>query len=96
VVPVDVRVATFEVPVAIVHGSRPRPRLSVTAGIHGAECVSMAALREVVLGLDPSAFAGSLVAALTASPAAFAARTIYVNPLDGLNLNRRFPGDRVA
>jgi predicted deacylase len=65
----------------------------VTAGIHGAEYVSIAALREVVLGLDPSAVTGSLVAVLTASPAAFAARSIYVNPLDGLNLNRQFPGD---
>ena len=94
VVPVDVGAATLEVPVAIVHGSRPGPRVAVTAGIHGAEYVSIAALREVVLGLDPSAVTGSLVAVLTASPAAFAARSIYVNPLDGLNLNRQFPGDR--
>ena len=94
VVPVDVGTSTLEVPVAIVHGSRPGPRVSVTAGIHGAEYVSIAALREVVLGLDPSTVTGSLVAVLTASPAAFAARTIYVNPLDGLNLNRQFPGDR--
>jgi len=93
VVHVDVGMATLEVPVAIVNGSRPGPRVSVTAGIHGAEYVSIAALREVVLGLDPSAVAGSLVAVLTASPAAFAARTIYLNPLDGLNLNRQFPGD---
>src|SRR6185369_12991213 len=72
-VPVDVGTATLEVPVAIVHGSRPGPRVSVTAGIHGAEYVSIAALREVVLGLDPSIVTGSL---------------------DGLNLNRQFPGDR--
>jgi uncharacterized protein len=94
IVPVDVGMATLEVPVAIVHGSRPGPRVAVTAGIHGAEYVSIAALREVVLGLDPAAVTGSLVAVLTASPAAFAARTIYVNPLDGLNLNRQFPGDK--
>lgn len=93
IMPVDVGVATLEVPVAIVHGSRPGPRVAVTAGIHGAEYVSIAALREVVIGLDPAAVTGSLVAVLTASPAAFAARAIYVNPLDGLNLNRQFPGD---
>jgi len=67
--------------------------VAVTAGIHGAEYVSIVALREVVLGLDPLAVTGSIVAVLTASPAAFAARSIYVNPLDGLNLNRQFPGD---
>ena len=93
VVPVDVGIAILEVPVAIVHGSRPGPRVAVTAGIHGAEYVSIAALREVVLDLDADAVTGSLVAVLTANPAAFAARTIYLNPLDGLNLNRHFPGD---
>ena len=93
IVPVDVGTATLEVPVAIVHGARPGPRGAVTAGIHGAEYVSIAALREVVIGLDPADVSGSLVAVLTASPASFAARSIYVNPLDGLNLNRQFPGD---
>src|SRR5262245_14802357 len=92
-VPVDLGTATLELPVAIVNGSQPGPRVAVTAGIHGAEYVSIAALREVVLGLDPSEVTGSVVAVLTASPAAFAARSIYINPLDGLNLNRQFPGD---
>jgi predicted deacylase len=80
-------------PVAIVHGTTPGPRVAVTAGIHGAEYVSIAALREVVLGLDPSEVHGAVVAVLTANPTAFAARAIYVNPMDGLNLNRQFPGD---
>jgi predicted deacylase len=81
------------IPVVIVHGAKPGPRVAVTAGIHGAEYVSIAALREVILGLDPDEVTGSIVAVLTASPTAFAARSIYVNPVDGLNLNRQFPGD---
>jgi hypothetical protein len=81
------------VPLLLVQGVEPGPRIAVTAGIHGAEYVSIAALREVVLSLDPGAVRGSLVAILTANPAAFAARSIYVNPADGLNLNRQFPGD---
>jgi predicted deacylase len=92
-VPVDLGPTTVEIPVALVHGALPGPRVAVTAGIHGAEYVSIAALREVALGLDPATVRGSVVAVLTASPAAFAARTIYVNPLDGRNLNRQFPGD---
>jgi predicted deacylase len=93
-VPVDLGEAVVEVPVVIVHGALPGPRVSVTAGIHGAEYVSIAALREVALSLDPARVHGCLVAVLTASPRAFATRTIYVNPLDGHNLNRQFPGDR--
>jgi predicted deacylase len=92
-VPVDLGQATVELPVVIVHGASPGPRLAVTAGIHGAEYVSIAALREVAMGLDPATVRGVLVAVLTASPVAFAARSIYVNPLDGRNLNRQFPGD---
>jgi len=92
-VPVDIGEAVLELPVVIVHGARPGPRISVTAGIHGAEYVSIAALREVALSLDPANVRGCLVAVLTASPRAFATRTIYVNPMDGLNLNRQFPGD---
>jgi uncharacterized protein len=85
--------ARVEIPLAIVHGAGPGPRVAITAGIHGAEYVSIAALREVVLALDPAEISGSIVAVLTASPAAFAARSIYVNPLDGRNLNRCFPGE---
>jgi predicted deacylase len=93
-VPVDLGGGSIvEVPVVVVNGSRPGPRAAITAGIHGAEYVSIAALREVVLGLDPVEVTGSVVAVLTANPAAFAARSIYVNPLDGRNLNRQFPGD---
>jgi predicted deacylase len=80
-------------PVALISGAHPGPRVAVTAGIHGAEYVSIAALRQVALNLDPQDVHGDLVAVLTANPAAFAARTIYVNPVDGRNLNRQFPGD---
>jgi uncharacterized protein len=94
VVPLDLgRGTSVEVPLALVHGTRPGPRVAITAGIHGAEYVSIAALREVVLTLDPQEVAGSIVAVLTANPAAFAARSIYVNPIDGQNLDRCFPGD---
>jgi len=92
-IPVDLGSATVQIPVVIVNGARPGPRVGVTAGIHGAEYVSIAALRRVAMSLDPAAMTGSLVASLVSNPAAFAARSIYVDPLDGRNLNRSFPGD---
>jgi len=92
-VPVDLGDGrTVELPIVVIHGAMPGPRVAVTAGIHGAEYVSIAALREVAMDLDPARVRGSLVAVLTANPAAFAARAIYVNPMDGTNLNRVFPG----
>jgi predicted deacylase len=96
-IPVDVGGGHIvELPVLLINGAAPGPRVAVTAGIHGAEYVSIAALREVVLDLDPAIVHGSIVAVLTANPAAFAARSIYVNPLDDRNLNRMFPGDAVG
>ncbi len=81
-----------DLPMVVINGMDPGPRVAVTAGIHGAEYVSIAALRQVAMDLDPILMHGSLVAVLTANPAAFSARTIYVNPLDAMNLNRVFPG----
>jgi predicted deacylase len=90
---VDLGVAHVQVPVVLINGVEPGPRFGVTAGIHGAEYVSIQALRRVVRELDPRSMTGSLVAALVANPAGFFSRSIYVNPLDGRNINRLFPGD---
>jgi predicted deacylase len=79
--------------VVLINGSSDGRRVAITAGIHGAEYVSIAALRQVVMDIDPGVVDGSIVAVLTANPAAFAARSIYLDPLDGKNLNRVFPGD---
>jgi predicted deacylase len=93
VMPVDLGGGhTVAVPVLVINGAEPGPRVGVTAGIHGAEYVSIEALRRVVLGLDPASVRGSIIAVLTANPAAFARRSIYVDPIDGINLNRVFPG----
>ena len=80
-------------PVAITHGSRPGPVLAVTAGIHGGEYVPLIGVRQFVRDLDPQEMRGTVVACLQASPVAFERRSAFVNPLDGKNLNRTFPGD---
>ncbi len=92
-VPLDLGETSVEVPVVLIRGARPGRRVGLTAGIHGAEYVSIAAARQVLMDLDPAEVRGSIVAVLTANPAAFAARSIYLNPLDRRNLNRVFPGD---
>ncbi|MFI5226833.1 MAG: succinylglutamate desuccinylase/aspartoacylase family protein [Candidatus Limnocylindrales bacterium] len=92
-VELDLGPATVRVPVVLVNGAAPGRRVTVTSGIHGAEYTSIAALRRVANALDPADVRGCLVAVLVSNPAAFAARSIYVDPLDGRNLNRVFPGD---
>lgn len=90
---VEIDEEVLKLPIVIVHGERPGPILAVTAGVHGGEYVSMVALRDFVFDLDPTAIQGTVIASLQSSPLAFFKRTAFVNPMDGKNLNRAFPGD---
>ena len=85
--------STVSLPVAITHGSAPGPVLAVTAGIHGGEYVPIVAVRQFIRDLDPAKMQGTIVACLLSSPVAFRERSAFINPLDGKNLNRSFPGD---
>ena len=89
---VSLGASSVSLPVAITHGSAPGPVLAVTAGIHGGEYVPVVAVRQFIRDLDPSRMQGTIVACLQSSPAAFQARSAFINPLDGQNLNRSFPG----
>ena len=89
---VSLGASNLSLPVAITHGSGPGPVLAVTAGIHGGEYVPMVAVRQFIRDLEPARMRGTIVACLQSSPAAFQARSAFVNPLDGQNLNRSFPG----
>jgi uncharacterized protein len=90
---VSLGTSTVSLPVVITHGSTPGAVLAVTAGIHGGEYVPIVAVRQFVRGLDPTQMRGTIVACLQSSPVAFQQRSAFVNPLDGQNLNRSFPGD---
>jgi hypothetical protein len=62
------------------------------AGVHGCEYVPMLALRQFLDDLDESQLKGSLRVVPMGNIASFQARTAFVVPHDGLNLNRCFPG----
>ena len=92
------RVADFaglDVPVIEVSSDAPGPRLSVISGVHGCEYASMAGVRRWVSGLaeDPGRLLrGSVTVVPVVNVPAFWARTPFVVPEDGKNLNRCFPG----
>lgn len=50
------------VPVIVVRGAKPGPRLVVTAGIHGDELNGIDVIHRLVAGIDPNRLAGTLVA----------------------------------
>ena len=69
------------------------PHVTVIAGVHGTEYTSIAAARELIAELRPAALSGTVTVAPLINLPAFWARTPFVVPLDGNNLNRSFPGD---
>jgi predicted deacylase len=86
--------APLEVPYATVTGrAGDGPRLSVVAGVHGAEYTGMAALLKLIGRIDADQLRGSLTVVPVLNQAAFWSRTAFVVPADGKNLNRCFPGD---
>jgi predicted deacylase len=87
--------AGLDVPVIEVSSDAPGPRLSVISGVHGCEYASIAGVRRWVSGLaeDPERLLrGSVTVVPVVNVPAFWARTPFVVPEDGKNLNRCFPG----
>jgi uncharacterized protein len=87
-----VTLAGFDVPVIELTGSGG-PRLTVLAGVHGCEYAPMAAVRHWTRALAGRELRGSVRAVPVLNLPAFRARSPFVVPDDGKNLNRCFPGD---
>lgn len=80
-------------PATRIIGRQPGPRLLVTAGVHGGEYPAIEAARRLGQEVEADALSGELTIIHLVSPQSFFARRQYVNPLDGKNPNRYFPGD---
>jgi uncharacterized protein len=85
--------AGLEVPLVEVTGSADGPLLTVIAGVHGCEYASMAGVRRWTAGLAGRDLRGRVRAVPVLNLPAFRARTPFVVPDDGKNLNRCFPGN---
>lgn len=83
--------SVLRVAVNVVAGKGPKPCLALVAGIHGDEYDGILALAELWEELDPKDVTGRIVMVPCANPTAFAAGQ-RKSPLDGLDLNRTFPG----
>ena len=83
----------LQIPYVDVRGAADGPHLTVIAGVHGTEYTSIAAVREFARSLDPATVSGRVTAVPLVNLPAFWARSPFVVPDDGKNLNRCFPGD---
>jgi predicted deacylase len=82
----------LELPCFEAHGATDGPHLCLIAGIHGGEYSSIAAVVRFMNELDENVLSGRVTAVPIVSMTSFRARTAFVVPEDGKNLNRCFPG----
>src|SRR5260370_9051319 len=85
--------AGLDVPVVEITGRSDGPLLTVLAGVHGCEYAPMAAVRRWTRSLEARDLRGRVRAVPVLNLPAFRARSPFVGPDDGKNLNRCFPGD---
>src|ERR1700683_1513108 len=74
-------------------GSEDGPLLTVISGVHGCEYASMDGVRRWTRSLENRELRGRVRAVPVLNLPAFHARTPFLVPDDGKNLNRCFPGD---
>ena len=79
------------VPIAVLSGA-PGPTMLLSAGVHGDEYEGQIVLRRLLRDLGPTSLRGRLILLPALNlPAVRAARRC--SPVDGVNMNRAFPGD---
>jgi hypothetical protein len=85
--------AALSIPVVIVHGAKPGPVLAIVSGLHGTEYASIIAVESLIGRLDPASVAGTVILLPLVNVNSFEQKVPHINPADGKNMNRMFPGN---
>ena len=84
--------AGMRIPVAVVNGVKPGPVLAIVAGLHGTEYATIVALQGLIGILNPAQVSGAIIVIPLVNVPSFEQRVAHLNPIDGKNMNRVFPG----
>jgi predicted deacylase len=88
----DEGLAKYEWPYIALAGLMAGPTVLITAGIHAAEYTGIEAAIRIGRTISPDSVRGTIIILPLLNRPGFYERSIYVNPEDGDNLNRLFPG----
>lgn len=80
----------INLPVRILHGSKPGPTLFVSAGVHGDEIIGVEIIRRLLGKIRPKNLAGTLICIPVVNVFGFIQHQRYLP--DRRDLNRSFPG----
>lgn len=90
-IPAGVDAATG-VPVIVINGARPGPKLALVAGAHGTEYASIIALEKLAQTTAAAELSGTLIIVPLLNTASFLQKVPHLNPVDRKNMNRLYPG----
>ncbi len=90
-VPAGVDAAT-DIPVIVINGAKPGPKLALTSGAHGTEYASIIAMEKLAQSVDAAGLSGTLIILPLINVASFLQKVPHLNPVDGKNMNRLYPG----
>lgn len=93
-VPVFTGSDSTSIPISVFHGSNEGKILTIVAGVHGYEYAPILAAQKLVNSINPLQLKGTIILVHIANLESFVGRTPYVSPIDGINLNRVFPGNQ--
>jgi predicted deacylase len=82
--------AGLNIPVVVIHGAKAGPTLAIVSGAHGTEYASIIALEK--LAINAADLSGTVIILPLINMASFAQKVPHVNPVDGKNMNRLYPG----
>ena len=88
----DEGLAKYQWPYIALAGLMAGPTVLITAGIHAAEYTGIEAAIRLGRTISPDSVRGTIIILPLLNRPGFYERSIYVNPEDGDNLNRLFPG----
>ena len=84
--------AATDIPVIVINGAKSGTKLALVAGSHGTEYASIIALEKLAQSVAPAELSGTLIIVPLVNLASFAQKVPHLNPIDGKNMNRMYPG----
>jgi predicted deacylase len=84
--------AATNIPVIVINGAKPGPKIAFISGSHGTEYASIIAMEKLGKTIDPANLSGAVVIVPLMNIASFNQKVPHLNPIDGKNMNRNYPG----
>jgi uncharacterized protein len=85
-------IADLAWPYTVIRGHVDGPRVALISGVHPTEYPPIEANIRLAREIGPESLRGTIVSVPVVNPPAFLSRNPFVNPIDGKNPNRFFPG----